>query len=47
MPVVSKSYIKTNSKNSDYWIFLISKSSPTHMSLSRAAIGTRAQGFNL
>ena len=35
LPVVSKSYIQTNSKNSGYQIFLISKSSPIYMSYSR------------
>ena len=35
LPVVSKSYIQTNSKTSDYWIFLISKSSPIHMTSRR------------
>ena len=47
LPVVSESYIQINSYNSDYWIFLISRSSPIHMSCSRIAIGTRAQSFNL
>ena len=31
---------KTNSKNSDYWIFLISKSSPIYMSCSRTQTGS-------
>ena len=33
LPVVTKSYIQTDSKSSDYWIFLISKNSPIHMHL--------------
>ena len=35
LSVVSKSYIQTNCKTSDYWTYLISKSSPTHMTSRR------------